>query len=146
MLTFIDNAVKDIRPMAEAKQVTLKLETIGSKALEDAWFDNDKLDKVIYNLISNSIKYNNEGGYVNVKVEEENSKVKISVEDNGIGMSHQQMRKLYERFYDGDYRRMKAAAQASDCRSRATSCNCITAPSTVRATRAKEQHSPSYCL
>ena len=108
MLTFIDNAVKDIRPMAEAKQVTLKLETIGSKALEDAWFDNDKLDEVIYNLISNSIKYNNEGGYVNVKVEEENSKVKISVEDNGIGMSHQQMKKLYERFYDGDYRRMKA--------------------------------------
>ena len=108
MPTFIENIVKDIRPMAEAKKVTLTLETRETKALGEAWYDSDKLDKIMYNVISNAIKYNNEGGKVTVRVTDENQKVKISVEDNGIGISHRQMKKLYERFYDGDYRRMKA--------------------------------------
>ena len=67
MLTFIENIVKDIRPMAEAKKVTLTLETRETKALSEAWFDSDKLDKIMYNVISNAIKYHNEGGKETVR-------------------------------------------------------------------------------
>jgi len=74
------------------------------------WIDTDKIDKIIYNLLSNAAKYTQEGGTVtlNVRTSKHYDKVIIMVQDNGIGISKEKMKNLFQRFNDGDYRKMNA--------------------------------------
>lgn len=70
------------------------------------WIDTDKLDKIIYNLLSNAAKYGKEGGVVsiNAMTNEKYDEVEIKVSDDGNGISPKQMKYLFKRFHDGDYR------------------------------------------
>ena len=73
------------------------------------WIDTDKLDKVIYNLLSNAAKYTSDDhGKVALEVRTNKTydHIIIKVEDNGIGISEENQKRLFRRFYDGDYRRM----------------------------------------
>ncbi len=71
------------------------------------WIDTDKLDKIIYNLLSNAAKYTGPNGKVDIDVHTNSNydQVIIKVSDNGIGISSSQMRHLFQRFQDGNYRR-----------------------------------------
>lgn len=103
LISFIEEACENIRPMAEHQQVTLSLEK--PKAEGMAWFDADKMDKIIYNLLSNAIKYNKVGGKIDVSLSLSKEQAVITIADNGIGMSKEKMKHLYTRFFDGDYRK-----------------------------------------
>ncbi|HEY4787602.1 MAG TPA: ATP-binding protein, partial [Bacteroidales bacterium] len=73
----------------------------------DVWFDRDKLEKIIMNLLSNAFKFTAAEGKIKVEVEKVtiNTKKKateyarISVIDNGIGISHKFIDKVFDRFY-----------------------------------------------
>lgn len=71
--------------------------------------DTDKLDKIVYNLISNAYKYNRDDGKVFVSVGEETDNgcrfVVISVKDTGYGIEKDRLKDLFKRFYEGDYRK-----------------------------------------
>ena len=73
------------------------------------WIDTDKLDKIIYNLLSNAAKYTNEHGKVTLSVRTNKTydHIIIKVADNGIGISQEKQKHLFRRFYDGDYRRAR---------------------------------------
>lgn len=103
LTAFVRERIESIRPMAE-KQLLRVTENIPEKATM-AWFDPDKLDKIIYNLLSNAIKYNREGGMINLTLTVKDGMATISVADNGIGMSKDQLKHLYTRFFDGNYRK-----------------------------------------
>ena len=70
------------------------------------WIDTDKLDKIIYNLLSNAAKYGKEGGTVSISAitNANYDEVEIKVSDDGDGISPKQMKQLFKRFHDGDYR------------------------------------------
>ena len=103
LISFIEEACENIRPMAEHQQVTLFLEKPKTEGM--AWFDADKMDKIIYNLLSNAIKYNKVGGKIDVSLSLNKEQAVITIADNGIGMSKEKMKHLYTRFFDGDYRK-----------------------------------------
>ena len=65
------------------------------------------LEELIFNLCDNAIKYNYDNGLVNVIVEEEEEKVRIIVEDSGIGIPEEERRSVFERFYRVDKSRSK---------------------------------------
>ena len=71
------------------------------------WIDTDKLDKIIFNLLSNAVKYTGKEGKVIVDVATNSryDKIIIRVSDNGTGIPHEKMKKLFTRFYDGEYRK-----------------------------------------
>lgn len=76
----------------------------------DAYFDSDKLDKILYNLLSNAYKYNRQDGKVFVRMGRTHTvdgtdAVEISVKDTGFGISKQRQSDLFKRFYEGDYRK-----------------------------------------
>ena len=60
------------------------------------------LYEMIYNLCDNAIKYNQDGGYVMVTIEEKEGRLSISVKDNGMGISKEHHEKIFERFYRVD--------------------------------------------
>lgn len=71
------------------------------------WIDTDKLDKIIYNLLSNAAKYTpGENGKVllQVKTNKKYDHIIIRVSDNGIGIPQEEQKKLFRRFHDGAYR------------------------------------------
>lgn len=103
LISFIEEACENIRPMAEHHQVRLKFNKPYSEGT--AWFDADKMDKIIYNLLSNAIKYNKVGGKIDVSLSLGKEQAAITISDNGIGMSKEKMKHLYTRFFDGDYRK-----------------------------------------
>ena len=109
LVDFTATLCSNIRPMATAKGIELTMDCTEPEKFAKAWFDTDKLDKILSNLISNSIKYGRENGTVEITIKDEKGKAAISIKDNGIGMTRQQMRQLYTRFLDGDYRKMKTA-------------------------------------
>lgn len=101
---FIAKECENIRPMASARGQKLIVNTENVRQKE-GWFDIDKIDKIIYNLISNAIKYNKENGNVTVSLTMEKNVAVLEVRDEGIGIPEDKMKHLYSRFIDGEYRR-----------------------------------------
>ena len=73
------------------------------------WIDTDKLDKIIYNLLSNAAKYSAENGEVSIKATTNYTydHIRIIVSDTGEGIPPDKMKHLFERFYIGDYREQR---------------------------------------
>ncbi len=64
--------------------------------------DEARLYDLIHNLIDNAIKYTNDHGKITVAVDLKDSKVRLAVEDDGIGIPKEDQAMIYERFYRGD--------------------------------------------
>ena len=99
-----ENCVDMLQVNAEKHQVTLKLEG------ESAYImgNREMVDEVLYNLCDNAIRYNNINGSVVVRVKPEGEKVRLCVEDTGIGIPEKHQSRVFERFYRVDKSRSKA--------------------------------------
>ncbi|MCM5664032.1 two-component regulator propeller domain-containing protein [Galbibacter mesophilus] len=62
-------------------------------------FDRNKLEIVLCNLISNAIKYSNAGDSIKIRLKQEDNKCIISIKDSGIGMSEENLGKIFNRFF-----------------------------------------------
>ena len=96
----VEATVDTMRPTAEAKGVTLEAQ-IEDTAAQVAG-DGDRLQQVVWNLVSNAIKFTPRGGVVRVKVSRERSHSTLVVEDNGAGMPAELIPRIFERFLQGD--------------------------------------------
>ncbi len=102
MVRFIKEIVVVSSNLAKAKNIDLQFSFSDEKI--EAWFDRDKMEKVIYNILSNAIKYTSDYGKISVRVEEitlEN-KVAISVTDNGCGISSDRIATIFTPFKHAD--------------------------------------------
>ncbi len=103
---FVENCFVAFQPLARKQKLHWVFTTELEQDLE-GYFDSDKLDKILYNLLSNAAKYNRENGEVKVvlssDVEQRSMVLKIS--DTGMGMDKEELQNLFRRFYDGDYRK-----------------------------------------
>jgi len=64
--------------------------------------DRDKIEQVIQNIISNAVKYSPEGGVIQVKGALQEDHFEVSVKDQGIGMTPEQVGRVFEKFYRAD--------------------------------------------
>ena len=65
-------------------------------------FDQNLLDKVLFNLLSNSFKFTKEGGKIIVGLQKEDNEVRLYVEDDGQGMTPEQTVHAFDRFYQAE--------------------------------------------
>ncbi|MDZ7771141.1 MAG: HAMP domain-containing sensor histidine kinase [Balneolaceae bacterium] len=85
-----------LRPLAQKENRHLHFKAPGRPVYAEV--DFVKFKRVIYNLISNGIKYTDEGGRVVVRVEDEDERARVVVEDNGIGISEEKRQAIFEPF------------------------------------------------
>jgi len=67
--------------------------------------DESKIRRCLYNLLDNAVKFTPDGGEIIVETSVEETKVLISVTDNGKGISEDEQKLIFERFYKGDLSR-----------------------------------------
>lgn len=107
LASFVRMSVDSFRPLIKKKQMSFTVHC--DPDCFEAYFDPDKVDKIVYNLLSNAAKYNTPGTAVEVTLRAENtaagSYAVLTVKDNGKGMSAEDKKNLFKRFYEGNYRR-----------------------------------------
>ncbi|MBQ6529062.1 MAG: ATP-binding protein, partial [Clostridia bacterium] len=92
------DVVYSLRKEAEKKHISMELE--GDHVQVKGVFR--LLSEMVYNLCDNAMKYNHEGGYVKVRVEEKDGVPILEVADNGIGIAPEHVGRIFERFYRVD--------------------------------------------
>jgi len=86
--------------LAESRSIAYEV-NISEKPLE-GFLDTDKIEKVIYNILSNAFKFTSEGGKVIFAVKSVNQKVQVEICDNGIGIAETDQEHVFRRFYQAD--------------------------------------------
>lgn len=107
VMRYIRETAEYLEPLIKKKKMKYIIECHPESMM--GWIDTDKLDKIIYNLLSNAAKYSREGGEVSIKAETNKNfdHLIIYVSDTGNGIPKEKMKNLFRRFQDGEYRQHK---------------------------------------
>jgi len=87
--------IETMLPDAQARDITIELHTHGSTTMVG---DRSELEMLLNNLVSNAVKYNRDGGRVDVKLSRKDTDMAIEVSDTGIGMSEEEVQRLFGEF------------------------------------------------
>ena len=107
VMRYIRETAEYLEPLIKKKKMKYIIKCHPESMM--GWIDTDKLDKIIYNLLSNAAKYSREGGEVSIKAETNKNfdHLIIYVSDTGNGIPKEKMKNLFRRFQDGEYRQHK---------------------------------------
>lgn len=90
-----------------AKNKNQRLEFVTEEEEMFGYFDHDRIEQVLLNIISNAIKYTEEDGEIKVHLEKEDGNAVLSVKDTGIGIPKEDLPRIFERFYRVDKARSR---------------------------------------
>ncbi len=90
--------------LAKSKNIKIEYE----KKNINLYCDKDKITQALVNILSNAIRYSNEGSTIFIDEKLKDNKVIISIEDQGIGISEEDLKYVFERFYRADKSRTRA--------------------------------------
>ncbi|MDA3853031.1 MAG: substrate-binding domain-containing protein [Bacteroidales bacterium] len=105
VVSFVREILESFEPLALQQNIDFSFDSQNEKEL--LWFDRDKMDKSIFNLLSNAFKFTADGGDIDVRLRSmphhfedgEASSIQISVSDTGVGMSEEEVKFVFDRFY-----------------------------------------------
>lgn len=104
IISFIKDTVYSFSDLSDKKDIALNFKTtLGSL---ETIFDQDKLEKILFNLLSNAFKFTPEHGQVSVALDRvmhgEKDCIRIEVSDTGIGIAPGKLDKVFDRFYQAE--------------------------------------------
>ena len=104
----VEGIVNIMQPQVKTKKQTFDIH-VENIFTENVWCDGIRLNQVLLNLLSNATKYTPEGGSIQLSLSEEKSpkgenyvRIHINVRDNGIGMSPEFLKRIYESYSRAD--------------------------------------------
>ena len=104
VMKYIRETATTIGPLMQKKGLHFDISCTPESMM--GWIDTDKLDKIIFNLLTNAAKYTEKEGHIelSVRTNKKFDHITIRVKDNGIGIPKDRQKHLFHRFYDGEYR------------------------------------------
>ena len=100
MSSIINTSVEAIKPAAEAKSIRFQI--ITDLGVSPVSGDEERIKQVVWNLLSNAVKFTPAGGQVQVRLEEVDSYVELTVSDSGQGIKPEFLSHVFERFTQAD--------------------------------------------
>jgi len=101
IIPFVQDIVDCFRQNAKKRNISLNL--ISREPELMLAFDENMLDKVFFNLLSNALKFINDNGRIDIILQKEhNGFVTIAVKDNGIGLAPEEAAHVFDQFYQAD--------------------------------------------
>lgn len=100
LLYIVNAAIDSIRPAADAKSI--RLQTMLDPAAGPISGDADRLQQIVWNLLTNAVKFTPKGGKIQVKVQRIDSHAEIVVSDSGVGIDKEFLPYVFDRFRQAD--------------------------------------------
>ena len=101
LIAFIEDTVDSFKDLSERKKISFEYSSLISTYC--TFFDADKIERILFNLLSNAFKFTNEGGQVSLHViAERDERIIIKVSDNGIGIPKELHDLIFMRFFQND--------------------------------------------
>lgn len=91
----VEVCIQRARPLAERKEISIKIGQLDG-ALEG---DRELMEYVVYNLLTNAVKYSNPSTEITVACRVDGGRLRLSVQDQGIGMDAKELRHIFRKFY-----------------------------------------------
>ena len=109
LIAFTNDILQSYQSIAQKRNIDLRL--ITNERSMNVWFDVNMLDKVLFNLLSNSFKFTKDGGYIYIYINrsDDDKQVLIKVEDNGVGMEEAAIKNTFSVFYQGEFENQKGS-------------------------------------
>lgn len=102
----ISELVNSLSGMAETNSITMNVVPYSEPL--DALIDKERFSQVLLNLLENAIKYNKPNGSVTITTSIENTTITVKIHDTGIGIPHEHIDRIFERFYRVDKDRSRS--------------------------------------
>ena len=99
-IPIVNAAIDSVRPAVDAKGI--RLHTILDPAAGPIYGDADRLQQIVWNLLTNAVKFTPTGGRIQVKVQRLDSHIEIVVSDSGVGISEEFLPYVFDRFRQAD--------------------------------------------
>lgn len=93
-------AINVVRPAADAKGI--RLDYLAAPGLGAISADSGRLHQIIWNLLSNAVKFTPQGGKITIRIEQERSHAKVTVQDTGQGIDPEFLPRVFDRFRQAD--------------------------------------------
>ena len=97
--TFMTETFEVFRPYADIKHINFTYET--NFRYLNVWFDKEKMESILKNIVSNAVKYTPENGNVHIFVNESSDSWSVEVKDTGIGIPSSEQKKLFKTHFRG---------------------------------------------
>jgi len=97
---FVEEACYPFFELAKIKDIKFRIDSALKN--KEIWFDRDKMEMIINNLVSNAFKFNKTGGFVSIVLEENATELIVKVTDGGKGIPSSAVDHIFERFYQVD--------------------------------------------
>ncbi len=101
----LEDVVRSVESQAVSKGVTL--EVLLPDKLSDLSVDKDLFRIAVLNILGNAIKYTPSGGHVVLRVDEDDERLKIEIEDSGYGIAEEELPRIFEKFYRSGNREIR---------------------------------------
>lgn len=99
LVELVGDAVELFQPLAEDKQVTIAVDLPNACRVRG---DRQRLQRVVANLLDNAVKYTPSDGRVTIKLDDRDERLRLSIQDTGLGISPDETTRIFERFYRCD--------------------------------------------
>jgi two-component system, OmpR family, phosphate regulon sensor histidine kinase PhoR len=96
----LERVVSRLGPQAERGGLTLQVQSSGDLPLAEV--DPERIEQLLVNLVHNAIKFTPPGGHATLKAEEQSGALLVSISDTGVGISSEDLPRIFERFYKVD--------------------------------------------
>lgn len=110
VMEFLTSIGKSFISMAEVKSIFYQRQC--AREISNYWFDSDKLEKIIVNLLSNAFKYTEEGGevsfearYLGMSGDTVPMRLEMVVKDSGVGIPAEDQDRIFDRFYQVEHKK-----------------------------------------
>ena len=100
LVSFVREIKSYFHNLARSKRIQYELQADMDRV--ELWVDTDKMEKILVNLLSNAFKFTPEGGRICIHLQEDDQQVRMSVEDNGIGIPPENIASVFDKFFTGD--------------------------------------------
>jgi putative nucleotidyltransferase with HDIG domain len=106
LVEFIPPLLSSVKPLADQRQIRLYYQHPPHPV--ELVLDPDQFEKVVFNLLSNALKFTNKGGKITIYVEDKDQTVTMTVEDTGIGIPADMLERIFDRFSQVDGSKSRA--------------------------------------